>query len=150
MYERFVIHMWEGSGYDSYLMISQPTDGGIRVKQQQGWCKNYKMDEKGNHFLVQVSPSIFDFFNPLHPAPIQLRSGMILKFYNVDRESCTTVLSVFLFVSNIKIYTTLYGTHPRKTGEESLYYYLYHEEASFYLDIRLQLYNRPFIVYFLI
>ena len=38
------------------------------------------------------------------------------------------------------------GTHPSKMGEELLYDHLYHEEALFYLDVRPQLFIRPFII----
>ena len=34
-------------------------------------------------------------------------------------------------------------TQPSNTGEELVYDHLYHEEASFYLVVRPQLFNRP-------
>ena len=68
---------------------------------------------------------------------------------------CTTVLSVFFwFGSNPKhIYLFVElsfflrpGTHPGNTGEEILYYHLYHEEEKCYLDVRPQIFNRHFII----
>ena len=38
--------MWEVRVSYSYLMISQPTDGGRVVKQQRGTSKRHQMDEK--------------------------------------------------------------------------------------------------------
>ena len=39
------------------------------------------------------------------------------------------------------------GTHPSNMGEELLYYHLYHEDASFYMDVHPQMFNRPFIIF---
>ena len=36
------------------------------------------------------------------------------------------------------------GIHPSRMGYKLFYRHLYHEEACFYLDICLQLFNRPF------
>ena len=47
--------------------------------------------------------------SPLHLAPFQKNSGIVKKNTNVDRETCTTVLSVsFWFGSNPKEYLYLY------------------------------------------
>ena len=63
----------------------------------------------------------------------------------------------FWFGSDPKIYIYLLleisfflhlGTHPIKTGEELLYYHLYHEKAQLYPDVHTQLINRPFIIFF--
>ena len=32
-------------------------------------------------------------------------------------------------------------------GEELVYYHFYHEEASFYMEVCPQLFNRPFIIF---
>ena len=69
------------------------------------------MDGKSTHFTVHVSPSIFSihvFNSPLHPASIKKCSGIYIENPNVDRETCTTVLSVFLaLVPTQKMYLSL-------------------------------------------
>ena len=50
-----------------------------------------------------------------------------------------------LSLSRALIFLLHFGTPMSKTGGELLYYYLYHEEASFYLDILTQLFGRNFI-----
>ena len=97
--------------------------------------------------------------SPLHPAPIQKWCGLyIFKYYQCWCKTCTDVLSVFwVFGSNPRTFIFLYnsnlflclGTQRSNTGEELVYYYVYHEEASFYLDVYPQLFNGKFIVYIL-
>ena len=79
-----------------------------------------------------------------------------LENFNVDRETCTTALSVFLFGFNPQnnlslcrglIFLLRIGTHPSNTVEQLLCYNLYHEEIPFYLDVRPQTFNRHFIIY---
>ena len=101
---------------------------------------------------MHISPSIFDFFNisPLHPAPIKLRSEMIKinKSPMFMEKSAPSFCQFFWFGSNPNIYLPFFralivllhlGTHPSNTGEELLYYHLYHEEAPFSLDVCPQL-----------
>ena len=73
---------------------------------------------------------------------------------NVDGETRTTVLSVFLVwfqpPKNIYLFVELsfllhIGTQPSKTGEKLVYYNLYHKEVSLYLDVHTQLFNKTFI-----
>ena len=63
----------------------------------KGTSKRHRTEEKTTHITVHVPTSIFDYFKPipLNPAPIQLCVGLIKKL-NVDRETCTALLSVFL------------------------------------------------------
>ena len=75
----------------------------------KGTFKCHKTDENSTHFVVHVSPKVFELKTsiPLHPKPIQKCIG-ILKIPNVNRERCTTILSVFLLGSNPpKIYISL-------------------------------------------
>ena len=45
------------------------------------------------------------------------------------------------------IFLLHFGTFPSKTGEAFIYYHLYHKESPFYLDLRTQLFNIPFVVF---
>ena len=47
----------------------------------------------------------------------------------------------------MSIFLLCLGTDPSKTGEELVYHYLFHEEASFYLELHNQLFNRPFTIF---
>ena len=122
--------------------------------------KHHKMDEKSTHFVVHVSPSIFGLKknSPLRPAPIQKRSGLfnLILFPMLTEKRAPPFCQFFWFGSNPKksslcralVFLLHLGTHPSKTGGELLYYHLYHEEAPVYLDVRPQLFNRPFIIFF--
>ena len=75
---------------------------------------------------------------------------------NVNGKMCTTILSVlflvwfqpksimYLFIEHL--FELNIGIHPSNTGEKLVYYHLYPEEASFYLGVCIQLFNRPFLV----
>ena len=63
-------------------------------------------------------------------------------------------VSFFWFGSNPKKYLSVcralvfwlrIDIHLRKMGEKVLYYYLYHEEAPFYLGVYFQLFDRSFL-----
>ena len=54
------------------------------------------------------------------------------------------IIYLFLYISFFSVYL---GTHLNNIGEKLLYYHSYHEEASFYLYVCLQLSNSPFIVF---
>ena len=83
--------------------------------------------------------------NPLHPADIQKLSWLFnfILFPMFTEKHATPFCQFFCLVPTPKTYLSLYrypfflhiGTHPSKTGEELLYYHLYHEEVPFYLYV---------------
>ena len=76
----------------------------------KGTSKHHKMDEKGTRFAVHISSSIFGFWNypttPITHSKIQW-DVLFYLITHVYGETCTTVLSVFFFVSNPKKYVYL-------------------------------------------
>ena len=118
------------------------------------------MGGKSPHFVLHVSPSIFGLFwkkvshYTQHPFK-NVVEYFILFYTDIYGETCITVLSVFLFGYNPKniflcrdlTFKLRLGIHLIKTSEKLVYYHLYHEEASFYLGVYIQLFNRPFIVF---
>ena len=147
-------------GYDSYSMISQPTPGERRINQPTRVLVNFTKCMKKHSFCsARFSIIIWNYKKkfPLHPAPIQKFNEIYIYIFtnNVDREMCTTVFSVsFVFGSNPKQIISLQSSyfllclvpHQSKTAEESVHDHLYHEEASWYLDICLKQFNKTFIV----
>ena len=54
--------MLELRGYDSYLMISQPTDSGRKIKQEHMIISKRHKWIKNTNFAVYVSSSVLGFF----------------------------------------------------------------------------------------
>ena len=92
----------------------------------------------------------------LHPEPIQKCSGQIFSYV----EYCTKnvhhhFVSLFLLILTPNIFISLQSSHfkihidihPSNMGEKLVYYHLYHEEASFYLQVYTQLFNRNFLIF---
>ena len=94
----------------------------------------------------------------LHTAPVQKCSVFLYKFPILTAKREPPFCQFFLVWLRSKTYLSIcrdlifflhIGTHPSKTGEDLVYYHLYHEEASFYLNVRSQLFNKPLsFVYF--
>ena len=137
---------------DCWLVPDDTVNKGTSKRQKNGW-KNHLFG--GARFSINIW---LKKFIPLHPAPIRLRLGLIRKNTNVDRETCTALLSVFfglvltpqkyLYLVRALIFLLHLGTHLNKTGDELLYYHLYHEETPLYMDVHHKLFNRPFIIFF--
>ena len=126
---------------------------------QKFTSKCNKMDEKAPIFLCTFLHQYLVFlYIPLHPAPIQKFSGLYIFFncrcwhINVHHHFVSFLGSLVptpkqLSICRALIFLFDFGTCPSKTDEELVYYDLYNEEASFYLDVFLQLFNWTFIFF---
>ena len=129
---------------------------------QKFTSKCNKMDEKAPIFFVHVPPSIFGFF--VYPTTSSTHSKIQWAVYifncrcwhiNVHHHFVSFLGSLVptpkqLSICRALIFLFDFGTCPSKTDEELVYYDLYNEEASFYLDVFLQLFNWTFIILILI
>ena len=106
--------------------------------------KFHKMDEKSTHFEVHVYPSIFGFFSKLsHCTQNPFKNSVwyiyIFIYFPMLTEKQAPLFCHFLsLVPSQKQYLSLcrylffcFILVHTQVGEKLVYYYLYHEEASF-------------------
>ena len=74
----------------------------------KGTSKQHKTDRKNHQFCSALSSIKIwnkNIISPIHPSHIQKCSGLYIKNTNVDRETCTAILSFFWgLVSTQKCY----------------------------------------------
>ena len=113
-----------------------------------------------NHLFCGARSSInIWFFKQLaqytqHPFKNTVRYILKYQWWRINMHHCFVggfglVQTPKLYYLFVEISFLLHlGTHRSNTGKVLENCHLYHEEASFYLDVRPQLFNRAFIIFF--
>ena len=117
------------------------------------------MDEKALIFRCRLLHKLLEFkeFVPLHSAPSQKCSVFFVSFPMLTEKHAPLFCQFFGFGYNLKTFLSIcrslfvllhLSTHPSKTGEELLYYHIYHELLLLNLTFQPELFNGPFVYTF--
>ena len=99
--------------------------------------KHHKSDEKTPNLRCTYLHQFLEFFKTKIPVQLVFNAFIILWVtYTASSEYFSGFRSkpkIYLSLDRALNFQIHLGIHPKKTGEKLVYYYLYYEEASFFL-----------------